>query len=520
MILKKHFLILAASFVTTGVAAQVPEDALRMSWNPIRGTARNMSIGGVMGSLGGDIQATFVNPAGLGMFKTNEFVLSPGWSLYNSRGEFRGTDAKSDKNNFNFGTTGFVFGYNTPYNKWTNKAISIAINRTADFNNSVLYRGLNDFSSFSEQFAEEFANSGLPLDIGLPHSKLSFPTSLALYTYLIDTTTIDGRIEVVGLPQRNAWLAGQNALLNQENEIITSGGITEVALGFASNMDDRLYLGASLGIPIVNYKRTSTFTESDATGNADNNFNFASYREEMTSKGIGVNARLGMIYKPAEKWRVGVALHTPTFYSLKENTYGKMVVDVENYFGPGNGLDSADTKTLYSNGAPDVTYNLSSPWKAVLGGSYVISEVEDTRMQKAFISADIEYVTYGSPRFANSDLNYSSDYYSEVNSVVKDIYKGALNFRVGGELKFHTIMARAGFAYYGNPYRDEALKGNRMNISGGLGYRDHGIFIDLTYVHSVSKDVHFPYRLSDKANTFADLKGNTGNIMLSFGIKF
>ncbi len=31
-----------------------------------------------MGSLGGDINATFVNPAGLGFYKTGEFVLSPG----------------------------------------------------------------------------------------------------------------------------------------------------------------------------------------------------------------------------------------------------------------------------------------------------------------------------------------------------------------------------------------------------------------------------------------------------------
>jgi hypothetical protein len=69
------------------------------------------------------------------------------------------------------------------------------------------------------------------------------------------------------------------------------------------------------------------------------------------------------------------------------------------------------------------------------------------------------------------------------------VYKGVFNFRLGGELKFKTIMARAGFAYYTDPYKDEELKGRKMFISGGLGYRNKGMFIDLTYVQRLNKDV-------------------------------
>jgi hypothetical protein len=35
-----------------------------------------------------------------------------------------------------------------------------------------------------------------------------------------------------------------------------------------------------------------------------------------------------------------------------------------------------------------------------------------------------------------------------------------------------------------------------------------------------SKDVNFPYRLADKANTFATLKNNRTNVMLTLGFKF
>lgn len=61
---------------------QVPEDVLKYSWQPTNGTARINAVGGAMGSLGGDISANLVNPAGLGFFKTREIVLSPGYSFF------------------------------------------------------------------------------------------------------------------------------------------------------------------------------------------------------------------------------------------------------------------------------------------------------------------------------------------------------------------------------------------------------------------------------------------------------
>jgi hypothetical protein len=81
-------------------------------------------------------------------------------------------------------------------------------------------------------------------------------------------------------------------------------------------------------------------------------------------------------------------------------------------------------------------------------------------------------------------------------------------------------MARAGFAYYTSPYEDKELKGRKMFASGGLGYRNKGMFIDLTYVQRLNKDVSFPYRVNPpRANTFADLKDNGGNVILTVGFK-
>jgi hypothetical protein len=70
----KHYLYILLLFIASGAAAQLPDDALRTAWFTQNGTARNMATGGVMGSLGGDITANHVNPAGIGLYKTREFV--------------------------------------------------------------------------------------------------------------------------------------------------------------------------------------------------------------------------------------------------------------------------------------------------------------------------------------------------------------------------------------------------------------------------------------------------------------
>src|SRR5579872_4718025 len=83
-------LFIIGVFLCLHASAQLPEDALRSSWTFPGGTAREQAIGGVMGSLGGDITAAFINPAGLGLYKTSEIVFSPGWRFLTDKGSYLG----------------------------------------------------------------------------------------------------------------------------------------------------------------------------------------------------------------------------------------------------------------------------------------------------------------------------------------------------------------------------------------------------------------------------------------------
>lgn len=498
--------------LTQHIMAQVPEETIRLSWLTQTGTARNQAIGGAMGSLGGDATAALVNPAGLAFFKTSDFVITPGLQFGKGQSNFRGTNfTGANKNTFQSGTSGFVFG---GFGYKAKNSFSISVTRLADFNRPLQYKGQNDYSSFAEPLADEFAASGLTIDQALNSDNVSLTTKMALYTYLVDTATINGSKQVIARSE----IPG---LLNQEHSTESSGGITEITLAMGHELNKKWMVGGTLGIPILKLDRNTHYRESDASGDTDNDFSYFDYRENYRLTGVGINLKAGVIYRPKEYIRIGLALHSPSMYLLKETFNAGLATDVEKLFNSNN-YDSVSA-TAFNNGAAfDSRYSYYTPGKIILSGSYVFREVENINRQKGFITADIEYVNYKWNHFGpDGDVTVETkEAYIPYNNAIDALSKGAFNFRLGGELKFKIIMARLGFAYYGSPYKDKELKARKMNLSGGLGYRNKGVFVDLTYVHRLNKDVNFPYRVSaPRANTFANLKDNGGTVLLTVGFK-
>ncbi|MDQ6763832.1 MAG: outer membrane protein transport protein [Bacteroidota bacterium] len=510
--MKSLYITVISLFAIITTYAQEPADALRYSFLTQNGTARNQAIGGAGVSLGGEFSSLFINPAGLGLYKTNEFVFTPSYSLKNDNSTYIGNNAKSNYDNFNLGASGLLFSSPSEGRPVKNITFAIGANKIADFNNHVYYKGRNTNSSYSEKYLEELVNNNVT-DPNSAAKDYPYGSSLAFNTYLIDTVqAADGSVSGY------RSVADPSFGLSQENTINTSGGITDISLGAGVNLKEKWFFGASLAFPFVNYNRDATYRESDLSGDLNNNFNYFESNETLQTKGVGVNARLGVIYKPANDVRLGLAIHTPTFYNLNDKYTTEIVTDLEGYGGAG--IKHQSSTDLNGSGAPlESKYNLVTPLRLMASGSYVFHEVADITHQKGFITADIEYVDYKASSFSavnNTDAT-ASDYYSSLNKTIDNLYKNAFNIRVGGEVKFNTIMARLGGAYYGNPYKDQ--KADLVKLSGGLGYRNKGIFIDLTYVYSLSKDIHYPYLLQDKPNTPATIKNNGSNIIATIGFK-
>jgi hypothetical protein len=510
--MKTNFLILIFLIAFSYSYAQEPADALRYSYlTQDGGTARNQAIGGAGASLGGEFSSLFINPAGLGFYKTGDLVVTPQLSLKNSKSEYLGTKASNNGTNFNMGATGVIFASPSSQGKSVKSfTFGLGINTTANFNNHVYYRGTNTTSSYSEKYLEELIDKNVT-DPNDAADQFPYGSSLAFNTYLIDAvfnpdSTVSGYITQ----------ADPAFGLLQENTINTSGGITDLAIGAGLNLKEKWYFGGTLSFPILNYYREATYRESDQSGDAGNNFNFFEARESLETKGIGVNGKFGIIFKPVENVRLGLAAHTPTFYSITDNYVAEVITDLEGYGGGGIMHQSS---TDFSNGQPlESRYSIITPWRLMLSGSYLFGGVENVEQQHGFITADIEYVNYKDASFkAERNDTEGKDYYRSVNETIKNLYTNAIIVRLGGEMKFNSFMARLGGAYYGNPYKNETS--NLIKVSGGVGYRNKGFFIDLTYVYSMNKDIHYPYLLQDKTNVPAYLKNNAGNIVATVGFK-
>ncbi len=212
--------------------------------------------------MGGEFTSLFINPAGLGFYKTGDFVLTPSVSLKKSNSDYLGSSESATDNNFNLGATGFVIGGPTRSKSVKSIAFAFGVNRVADFNNHVYYKGTNNNSSYSEKYLEQLINDNIT-DPNQAASYDPYGASLAFNTYLIDT-----------LQAPDGSLAGYKTQANpstgliQENTINTTGGITDLAFGMGVNLKDKWYFGGTLSIPFLNYKRNASYQESDATSNS------------------------------------------------------------------------------------------------------------------------------------------------------------------------------------------------------------------------------------------------------------
>jgi hypothetical protein len=525
--MKFTIVILLASIASF---AQEPADALRYSYNTPLGTARTQAIGGAGVSLGGDFSSTFINPAGLAQFKTNEFVFTPGFFMNRNQHTLNDTANKGNRSALNIGNIGFIFSSPNRFRSSStrNTSFSIALTQTANFNSDFSYRGTNSGSSYSEKWVEEIIAAGIT-NVNNIGARFPNGASQAYETYLVDTAT-----EGSNLVLRTNANAGFMDLYQTFN-YRTRGGMYEGAFAVAVNVKEKLLYGVTLGLPFVNYSRTTDVTEKDLSGNTDNNFDNFSFRENLTTTGGGINLKLGMIYKPVEYFRIGFTFHTPSVLMLTDRSDATLTANIENYSRKVNNDPSKPTTYTYStsdyiDGDYTYEYMLTTPWRAAVSLAYVFREINDVTKQKAFITADVELVNYKSNSFRSTT---TEQYFKDLNAAIDAIYRMAFNARIGGELKFKTFMVRGGFNYMGSPYQNidpdknfyprpaESYKPSRLTPSIGLGYRDKGIFVDLTYAHTFGRDFHIPYILT--GNDFypsANNKFSNGQVLATVGFKF
>ena len=103
---------------TAGANAQTAYDAAKLVSKDLNGTARFVGMGGAMGALGGDISTMGTNPAGIGIYRSNDVMTSFSFSTYGTESKYGGKTFDNNNNRWSYDNIGIVFaskiGNHTP----------------------------------------------------------------------------------------------------------------------------------------------------------------------------------------------------------------------------------------------------------------------------------------------------------------------------------------------------------------------------------------------------------------------
>ena len=224
------------------------------------------------------------------------------------------------------------------------------------------------------------------------------------------------------------------------------GYIGDYDFNLSGNINNRVYLGMTIGIHDVNYKHYSEYTEYFPQNSP------IQVADDREIEGTGADIKLGIIFRPIETspFRIGLSVTTPTWYDLDTHNYTTM---------------SDAGGSVYNS--EDYEFKLYTPWKfGVSAGTTFGSSLA--------VGASYEYTDYGTmdTRYKTGE-HYSwwyDDYYEDsesddvMNRHTADMLKGVSTLKLGAEFKAAPEVAvRFGYNYVSPMYQKDGYKDGTLN---------------------------------------------------------
>lgn len=517
-------------------SAQSPVQADALSQQELRGTARFMGMGGAFTALGGDLSTLGQNPAGIGVYTRSDVGITldinmRGYKTETANGINKDNQTKAFVNNLAYVGAMNLDGALRTFN-W-----GVSYGRKTSFDH--ITRGYNNPVNTSlTNYIAAFSNGYSPNDLGFDGSNFNpyydtdcdWLSILAYNSYLINPT---GSNNYSGL-----YVPGRT-VSDAMYTVRESGYVDEYNIDLGGNVSDLVYWGIGVGINDLSYFRYSDYSESMenanivsgnylTTGNAG--YNLAN---DQHIWGSGWNVKLGLIFRPINELRIGLAVHTPTWYSLNHSYlasvdysyYNPHVPEVEGT-NPMQGHEYTETA--------DYSSKLNSPWRLMFGVAGVIDN-------RAIISLDYERMFYDSMTTQRQSGYYYTSFESatDVNDAIDQYYQGANIVRVGLEYRVTPQLSlRLGYNAQTSNVRKDAEDGmyevmtsgtdpsysfgkTTQNITAGIGYRYKAWYIDAAYVYKNRKSTFHAYTDFDgNIAPSASVTDNFNSIVLSTGFKF
>ena len=499
---KKIMVLTVAGALASAAAAQNQYDALRFLGNDVNGTARFVGMGGAMSSLGADLSTIGTNPAGIGLYRSNDVALSLGFNANKSHSDFNGSVMDESRNRASFDQVGFVWSTKIG-NKTDLRFLNFAFNyhKRVNFNRQFASKGGLNGNSLTWQMADmidgaEDGNGGLFYQSeddfygsnGLLNADNPYMDRKYVGTpYLGAMGARTGLVDVKGDEDGNITdIYGWNGI-DGEYYSRETGSVNEYDFNVSFNVRDRFYFGATLGVYDIDYLRYSSYGE-----NLEGNSNFT-LNNTYKTEGTGIDLKVGTIIRPFEysPFRFGLAIHTPILYNMSDRYTSVLVTNLalEN-----STVSYTENLRDYLSGGQYVwDYRLITPWRFNVSVGTIVGGI-------MALDAEYEFENYSATKLQNAEG-------VELNgqSAIKETLKGVHSFRVGMETKVSSAFSvRAGYHFRSTPITSDAFKNipvtdntrtdaeylnlkSRQAVSVGLGYRGRLVYADVAYKYDFYK---------------------------------
>lgn len=489
----KRQLLVLLGFVCSNLAiAQNETDVLRYSFLNYSGTSRFVGTGGALGALGADLTSISLNPAGMGRYSRSDFGFTTNLTFNNVDATYNGTLGQDSRANFNISNIGGVFAIPVKNgSQWRKIQLGYTYNRTNDFHSNTIVTGKND-NSLLDVFAD-YAQGIHPDD--LFNGPEAFDAGLAYDAYLMSYDSASGNYR--------PWYATTD--ITQTKSIQRRGAQYSSDILFSGNYQDKILIGGSIGFPSIRYREKANYTEVFGADTTVYDTQEYTYSTSLETRGSGFNMKLGLIIIPAPSVRIGMAVHSPTWYSMSDRYSASMSSQFE---------DASYNQSNVNSPEGFYEYALTTPARFLGDISVVIGK-------RGFVSAGYEYVNYAGAKLRsgyNSTDNYS---FGAENDAVKNNYQNASNIRLGGEFRVTNHWSvRGGYALYGSPIKSDVVDfdASRTNYSGGFGYKDRDFSLDFTY--SLSKNTSDYYLYDPSITNVVKVDNSLSSFMVTAGFRF
>ena len=488
--MRMRFISMAAlALFTMSAAAQETYQSANLVTTDLNGTARYVGMGGAMEALGADISTMSTNPAGIGLFRRSVINMSAGLvtqtdadthlSINGSYADFDG-----DKTKLSFDQLGFVYSHRVGRRSYLNFGFNY--HKSRNFNqilNAVggLYNASQnkltamkyDYLKHESSYVQNLAWNAVDANYS---NMMAYDEDLDQYDFMNGT----------------AYMFGQ----------YQKGYIGEYDFNISGNINERVYLGLTIGVHDVNYRSDSYYTE-DLEGGG-----FSEGLEYMKIDGTGFDLKLGAIFRPVEEspFRTGVYVNSPIFYDLKMDAgHGLYMTDNTN--------EAESWNDLYYD------FKINTPWKFGVSLGHTVGNF-------LALGATYEYSDYSTIDNRIKDDGYwyddwYGDYYYEASSSddvmnrhTENSLKGVHTLKLGLEVKpMPQFAIRAGYNFVLAVFDEDAFRDGSLPSPGvayatstnytnwkstnrftlGAGYLGKHFTVDLAYQYSATNGDFYPF---------------------------